>query len=82
MSEWQPIETAPKTTQSCLVWCPQRENIYVVSWWGDVWVHFGCGGGLSAALIETPTHWMPMPDPPKTDAPVTRPITTIIFSQG
>jgi len=69
MSEWQPIETAPRTSQSRLVWCPERQNIYVVCWWdnkelspGPGWIHFGSGGG---SLTETPTHWMPLPEPPQ-----------------
>lgn len=64
MSEWQPIETAPKTSQSRLVWCPERQNIYCVSWHGE-WLLFG--GGISA-LNETPTHWMPLPPPPSPDS--------------
>jgi hypothetical protein len=67
--EWQPIATAPKTSLARLVWCPERQNIYVVSWWdngrdepGASWVLFGGGGGT---LMEAPTHWMPLPEPPK-----------------
>lgn len=62
MGEWQPIETAPKTTQSRLVWCPDRKNIYAVTWCDDgYWMHWG---GSTNELTEEPTHWMPLPAPP------------------
>ena len=61
MSEWKPIETAPRTSKAILVWCPERKNIYIVCWF-DEWQHF-CGTGRT--LNETPTHWMPLPEPPK-----------------
>lgn len=62
--QWQPIESAPKTTRSILVWCPERQNQYMVFWdsryegeWRTV------GGGTS--LTEQPTHWQPLPVPPE-----------------
>ncbi len=66
---WQPIETAPKTSRAILVWCPERRNTYVVTWWSidesrTSWVHFG---GTSGELYETPSHWMPLPEPPATE---------------
>jgi len=75
MSEWQPIETAPKSTHAILVWCPERMNTYVVSWWQSdrfqktehCWCHFG---GLSGELCEVPSHWMPLPAPPSTFQPI------------
>ena len=59
---WQPIETAAKTRNSRLVWCPNRQNTYCVVWseFDQWWENFG-GGGL---LYETPTHWRPLPAPP------------------
>ena len=67
MSEWQPIETSPKDSKARLVWCPLRKNIYVATWDGrydGAWIFFGGGG----SLIEDPTHWMPLPPPPKAEA--------------
>lgn len=68
MGEWQPIETAPRTARSILVWCPERMNTYVVTWWQSDrnhaeprWCHFG---GISGELTEEPSHWMPLPAPP------------------
>jgi hypothetical protein len=60
---WQPIETAPKTSQSRLVWCPENRCTFAVTW--DkvrvTWRHFGGGD----ALVEAPTHWMPIPPAPE-----------------
>jgi hypothetical protein len=39
--KWQPIETAPKTTKARLVWCPEFENMYLVTWDRDAWIYFG-----------------------------------------
>ena len=69
VSDWQPIETAEKTTQSRLVYCPERKNTYCVYWGSystseddiDGWCIFGAGGRY---LSETPTHWMKIPAPP------------------
>lgn len=72
---WQPIETAPKTRKSILVWCPAYRNIYLVTWVvpltkenppvpdpsNGFWAHFG--GGLP--LRENPTRWMYPPKGPK-----------------
>lgn len=65
---WQPIETAPLTSQARLVWCAERKNTYVASWMAEYetrepgWHHFAVG---MPKMDETPTHWMPLPDPPK-----------------
>ena len=62
---WQPIETAPKTSRGRLVWCPEIKCTFIVSWHDRTaeWLIFG---GHGACLRYTPTHWMPLPDPPKT----------------
>ncbi len=74
MSEWKSIETAPKDARACLVFCPVYRNIYVVTWVVPLgnggercvedgfWAHFANG---SSPLRETPSHWMPLPEPPK-----------------
>ena len=59
-SQWQPIETVPRDSRARLVWCPDRQNIYAVSYQGRRgWLIFG--GGV---LTQEPTHWMPLPPPP------------------
>lgn len=67
VSQWLPIESAPRTTRSILVWCPERQNQYMVSWddryeegeWRTV-------GGWTA-LTEQPTHWQPLPAAPEVE---------------
>jgi len=62
MMEWQPIETAPKTGRSRLVWTPRYRNTYLVVWRDEGWEFFGGPGRLNE--LDQPTHWMPLPDPP------------------
>ncbi|PJL51460.1 hypothetical protein B9Y74_05545 [Stenotrophomonas maltophilia] len=62
--QWQPIESAPKTTRSILVWCPERQNQYMVYWdrlGAGEWRNFG---GCTV-LTEVPTHWQPLPAAPE-----------------
>jgi hypothetical protein len=64
---WEPIETAPKTRHAILVHCPERHNTYIVAWHPGYeghdsgWNHFG---GFGRALNESPSHWIPLPEPP------------------
>ncbi len=55
MSEWQPIETAPKNgIHILLTW---RSLVTAGYWTGAVWEsHIG---------LAFPTHWMHFPAPPK-----------------
>jgi len=62
MSEWQPIETAPKDG-AILMFCSMHRTVFVTHW-GEVekglygWVgEYFCSGSA--------THWMPLPAPPK-----------------
>lgn len=66
MSEWQPIETAPKDGQSLLVWCPirNRGGRATVAYWDDYWSLTHPGGWAEDDDCD-PTHWMPLPAPPK-----------------
>ena len=59
---WRDIATAPKDSKARLVWCPERKNIYAVTWLVKKgWVVFG---GRLLTEDEQPTHWMPLPPPP------------------
>ena len=70
MSEWQPIETAPKDGTKILVHGPMKEDpatatphdrtyTEVCPWYLGRWtVTWKVGHG-------EPTHWMPLPDPPE-----------------
>jgi hypothetical protein len=56
MSEWQPIESAPKDKH--ILGCHAGFGYVVVVYWKNG--HFTDG---AFPLIEV-THWMPLPDPP------------------
>jgi hypothetical protein len=64
MSEWQPIETAPKDGRSLWLAYPCC-CIRVGRWdslldaWSDHWLYIGSSGN-----VGEPTHWMPLPEPP------------------
>jgi hypothetical protein len=62
--DWQPIETAPKDGTPILGFMPSDDfspitGIEVIWWDFGAWL-MGC-----EAVIDHPTHWMPLPDPPK-----------------
>lgn len=59
MTEWQPIETAPKDGTPILV-CDKGPYAYVAEWFqhSRTWI------GADKMYWE-PTHWMPLPEPPK-----------------
>ena len=72
MSEWQPIETAPKDGTWVLLFDPEDEYAHVgafvefpatedhplVKHWGGIYIS---GKGFMSWM--NPTHWMPLPEP-------------------
>lgn len=62
--EWQPIETAPKEQGNLLCW--DGAVMAICEWWieGAEWsvVHDAEGYHWNG---YTPTHWQPLPEPPK-----------------
>lgn len=74
MSGWKPIETAPEG-EHILLWFPVgergvggieaatifREGGRIVSFW----THGGPNSGFDWDSNEQPTHWMPLPEPPR-----------------
>ena len=64
---WLPIASAPKSSKTIIVYCAERKNTYTVTWWRDE--EFPWSGKWKHShgdyLSETPTHWMPLPTPPK-----------------
>lgn len=59
MTEWQPIETA--IDDEVLSWNGKGFYLVIKSWNGQ-W--FSCCDKLYP-LEPQPTHWMPLPEPPK-----------------
>lgn len=61
MAEWQPIETAPRKGKPLLLCNKNQGNVMAVAWWSvhQYWKYTGGG------VFWQPTHWMPLPEPPK-----------------
>ena len=69
-SEWQPIETAPRDGKPILGWCKWEEAAAVVYWHAayrgsERWWNLLVCGSHAEDGEWTPTHWMPLPEPPK-----------------
>ncbi len=68
---WQPIETAPKG-QNVLVW--SSGDVVIAQGAHGLWIAtvegFPAYYGYSdeTILLTKPTHWMPLPEPPKDGA--------------
>lgn len=72
MSEWRSIETAPKNNGNVLVaWRSYGGGTIVGEaychsetgrWW---WANLSDGDYHTDALSPDPTHWQPLPEPPK-----------------
>ena len=70
MSDWRRIETAPDSTDDILLYCSDT---------GEQMVGFQIERGeyqfavvrgpehVHTRAVCTPTHWMPLPDPPESD---------------
>ena len=66
MSEWQPIETAPKDGTMFLG--ARAGHVWVrVSFWRKTDKRFGWHGAQSmkTEVANQPTHWMHLPEPPR-----------------
>ena len=61
MTEWQPIETAPKDGTRVLV-CDTDVWIACARYWpcNSYWIEDAASG----LKLNEPTHWMPAPPPP------------------
>lgn len=59
---WQPIETAPKDGTEILVYAPGfcQTALWESYTFSEGWVNDSSGNWLN-----DPTHWMPLPEPPK-----------------
>jgi len=64
MSEWQPIETAPRDEQvPLLMWTPHAMAVAYFDN-GEWWI-------LGSRSVIEATHWMFLPDPPKVQGKTT-----------
>ena len=67
MSEWQPIETAPRDGRGFLVNCPHVEDgVSMMMWDAKLFMLVSLFDGKPwVSGLERPTHWMPLPEAPK-----------------
>ena len=71
MSEWKPIESAPKGVMDRILVATTDGEVYEASWqrdwYGDKrrpgWMIANCDEEYGRYLDAT--HWMPLPEPPK-----------------
>jgi hypothetical protein len=69
MSEWQPIETAPKDGTKIIafhIWSRHIQMMTIAHWGRPGAYNAPCWisqGGTNH--IDQPTHWMPLPEPPQ-----------------
>ena len=64
MTEWLPIESAPKSGDHCLGYDQINNRVY------EFWMMASREGGFYPMIYQTQsqyeiTHWMPLPEPPK-----------------
>ncbi len=72
--KWQPIETAPKSGGKVLVWDPEWDKYPAIAAYDAKygrWADEDYDPDEDPRWHLTPTHWMPLPEPPKphTDGP-------------
>jgi len=68
---WQPIESAPKDGSLVILYSPAEEQVCVGVFDHSIW-HCACKDqpdlgefGFHGFIDVTPSHWMPLPEPPK-----------------
>lgn len=64
MTEWQPIETAPRTGEYLLLGSSVHEAVIYGRWSWQTRCN-GCWVMGRKRIEGTLTHWMPLPTPPK-----------------
>lgn len=63
VTEWQPIETAPKDGREILLFARGNRDFIGVGQWAKGNLPETYGWFWSFAI--RPTHWMPLPEPPQ-----------------
>lgn len=61
MSKWKPIDTAPKDGTEVIGWGPSWDKPSLMEW--DTLRNRGWRNLSNGE--KNPTHWMPLPEPPK-----------------
>ena len=67
--QWQPIETAPKDGTFIITYLPPRfvdeAGLTMIQRWKGTKLQWITAGAPNRARLWQPTHWMPLPSPPK-----------------
>lgn len=66
--EWQPIETAPKNGRDLILWFPKIKRVQACAWKSPNGYYAAAWSADGQWIPYEPTHWMPMPDPPRAEA--------------
>jgi len=66
MTEWQTIETAPRDGLSVLGYA--NGEMAVIYWWYEDSWQIDVAKICASESCWWPTHWMPLPKPPKTES--------------
>ena len=66
MSEWQPIETAPKDGSKILAHMRDNDDLgpLILIWHDERWIVSWDNTDITEHWGDIPTHWMPLPSPP------------------
>lgn len=66
MTDWRPIDSAPRDGNEILLWDPDRavDSRMQIGLWNDIWETPGWQSCMENEALTRPTHWMPLPDPP------------------
>lgn len=67
MTNWKPIETAPKDGRTILACGRGTDGYFVcdVKWKHETWMLFDPALDDHSFPTDYLTHWMPLPEPPK-----------------
>jgi hypothetical protein len=65
MKEWKPIETAPKDGTRILAFFPIINSYKILTVEFTTYRWFVCPYDCDFEIMGDPTHWMPLPNPPK-----------------
>ncbi|WP_427916320.1 DUF551 domain-containing protein [Stenotrophomonas maltophilia] len=60
---WKPISSAPRDGTEVLLWDGSGQA--VCHWDGKHWALIYTGWHAVDSQFDDPTHWMPLPEPPK-----------------
>ena len=69
MTEWQPIETAPR--DGTVIWCYEKYGLgwpHAIKFASyDEWQGWIYADEMMCDYVPEPTHWMPLPAPPASE---------------